>query len=193
MNKLLIQFNLILVFGLFTAGFSAQAEAQDLPTVQPTADQVQAGKTLRDLLREEIRRCPSLDCKDSRVQLRKMDANDVFALPKEARGQMRSWAGDMAHKYWPDTILEGSYYVRYNIRLEAEQLQVLMVDDKFAGYQVSYSDKAWDLDHCAPDPNAGNPPDLKTCLSGRIYDRAFVTGDFSYGFRDESVFAEYHK
>lgn len=184
---------------VMTVGMASSVQAQHLHNdlTPRTSAQIQAGKSLKNILRDEIRRCPSLKCANSRVQLERMQISEIESLSKQARKQMRDHAIEMAREYWPDTILEGPYHVRFNIRLERESIDQLLVDGQFVGYRVAYSDKAWDLDECKPVTAvnvSGDPeglPDLDTCASGRIFDRAFVTADFSFSFRDESTYARY--
>lgn len=177
LNSLKMIFLIGLVF-LFT--LNAFAMTNDAIAANPT-------ESLQKILRDEIRKCPALDCAGLRVQLSAMNAADFVAMPRESRSMIRNKMLELAHDIWPDTIHEGPYYSKFNIRLERQDIQMLTVDGQWVGFRVGYSDKAWDMDHCDPMTEPESKQDLNNCRSGRIYDRGFITKDFGIAFRDEST------
>lgn len=150
-------------------------------------------RVLIDVVTSEVRKCPALNCPGSRVQLMAMTAADFAALPKDSRYSIREKMLELARDLWPDTILEGPYHVKFNVRLEREDMHLLIVDGQFVGYRIGYSDKAWDMDHCNPMTSPESKQDLNHCVSGRIFDRGFITSDFSVSFRDEGSMSHFEK
>lgn len=149
-------------------------------------------RNFRAIVRQEVRKCPTLDCPDMRLQFRRMTQGEVSQLGAFHRSKIRRHMKSLAHDLWPDTILEGPYHVKYRIRLEKHGFEAVSVDGRFAGYRVSFSDKAWDLDRCHAIQTAPRPGDqpwthIKGCQSGRIHDRGFVMADLKAAFRDDSI------
>ncbi len=160
-------------------------------TVSTYSSEIAPPTDLKKVLREEIRKCPTLDCASSRVQLAPLPANEFATMSKADRAAIRLKMLELARDLWPDTILEGPYRVKFNIRLEREDIQLLFVDGQKVGFRIGYSDKAWDMDHCSPMTSAESKQDLNECDSGRIFDHGFVTTDLTVAFRDESSFSHF--
>lgn len=131
--------------------------------------------------------CPDLSCTEINVGLANMSRAEIRSLPTETRETLKNSVVELAQNLWPDTILEGPYENLGRFRIE--QVQKLIVDDRHAGYRVTYSDKAWDIDTCDFDPQ--KPETIKACETGRIYESAFVSLDYKEVFRDETNVANY--
>jgi len=107
-------------------------------------------------------------------------------LAKEIQETLKTVAVDQA-QIWADTILEGDYFADGNTRLD--QVTLIFKDDKFIGYHIVYSERAWYTGEC--NFNGDDEQQLKDCLEGRIQESAYVSPDFKTYFRDEDSLADF--
>lgn len=86
---------------------------------------------------------------------------------------------------WADTILEGDYAASGFTRLD--RVLQLQKSGRPLGYQIRYSEKAWDTAECRYD--GVHDSTLAGCRPGRIFEESFVSPDFRDYFYDESTAA----
>ena len=88
---------------------------------------------------------------------------------------------------WGDTILEGDYVADGNTRLD--EVRELRINNKTAGYLITYSEKAWNISDCAYD--GLHPDSLNECLAGRIVESSYVSLDLKEYFYDDTTCATF--
>ena len=132
-------------------------------------------------------KCPNLQCVESEVQLQKLSYQDIKELSKETRESLRNAGKELAQNIWPDTILEGPFYVLFNVRMD--RIEKITYKNNFIGWRISYSDQAWDIESCSFSEE--NLDSLKECHSGRIIESGFVSADFKDMFRDDTAYATF--
>lgn len=86
---------------------------------------------------------------------------------------------------WGDTILEGDYAAEGNTRLD--KVTNLYKNDELLGYQITYSEKAWDTTNCLYD--GINDSTLSGCIPGRIIESSYVSLEFKEYFYDDKTAA----
>jgi hypothetical protein len=132
-------------------------------------------------------KCPKLNCPDSAIRLEKMNADDIRKLGYQTRDSLKRVGVHMSEILWPDTILEGPFYARFQVR--TDRVERVIYKNIQIGWRVTYSDQAWDIETCPFDDQDLNT--LATCSTGRIIESSFVNLDFSNEFRDESAYAKF--
>lgn len=145
-------------------------------------------KTLKALIRKEQKKCPTLNCAGQEFQVEALNAAEMRALGNELRKDLRLAGRGLALDLWPDTILEGPFYVQYRVRMD--RIERLLRNHEAIGYRIVFSDKAWNIDHCKPKTPGDREPSFRNCATGRIKDAGFVLNDLR-AFRDESVIAAF--
>lgn len=88
---------------------------------------------------------------------------------------------------WGDTILEGDYVADGNTHLD--EIRLLQVDGKTAGYLITYSEKAWNISDCLYD--GLHPQSLSGCVTGRIVESSYVSLDYRNYFYDDTTSASF--
>lgn len=151
-------------------------------------------REVRKVMRQAQMNCPKLDCEDSRMRVHPMSGSELHALGTKTRAQLRKMSRELAMDLWPDTILEGPFHSVFRIRLD--RIERLSLDNQPLGYRLSFSDKAWNTDHCAPSSapsSESHSASLKYrgCETGRISDAGFLLDNMKTIFRDESVVPTY--
>ena len=133
--------------------------------------------------------CPHLDCPGLSVNVVELTISERQQVKDLFHEGLKSLVVGLVEDLWPDTILEGPYEIAHQVRID--HIQKVLVDQKMAGFRMTYSDKAWNLNNCQYDPKV--PSTLSTCQEGRIVEAAFVSADLKEIFRDDQSFATYVK
>ena len=88
---------------------------------------------------------------------------------------------------WPDTILEADYAADGVTQLD--KVDAFYKHKKLVGYEITYSQKAWDTSSCQYD--GVNLATLADCKPGRIIESSYVSPDFKEYFTDEKAYAHF--
>lgn len=134
-------------------------------------------------------RCPRLNCPAENIWVVTFPASEQKKLTKDEKTTMKNEILQLVGDMWPSSILQST--LKNSNRLRIDKIEKLVVEGKHAGYRVSYSDKAWELNTCQYDAN--NPDSLKDCKTGRIFESAFMSLDFAETFPDAQALATFHR
>lgn len=183
----------LLVSGLTSFSASARLDSDDASAREIGLKGMDVLE-LQNLVREEQKTCPKLNCEESRLYVRDLMAFESKELGTEKRALLRAKTREQALGMWPDTVLEGPYQVQFRMRVD--QLQELSLDGAPIGYRVMFSDKSWNTERCVasapPTSERSSAPWYKTCETGRIYDAVFVLHSLQTAFRDEAAPATFY-
>ncbi len=106
-------------------------------------------------------------------EFKTLNPSQLRNFDKSIKRHLRTTARELALNTWPDTILEGPYQTRMIIALD--KLDLVSKEGVLVGYHMTYSVKAYHMDHCSYDPATKE----EFCQAGRIRESAFVKVDFS--------------
>lgn len=140
-----------------------------------------------DAIIEAQKKCPHLNCHESRVIAVEVSESEYRKIEKDDRLKIKNLVIRQAEDLWGDTILEGPYENLGRYRIDS--VQKILIDGALSGYRVTYSDRAWDTDTCNYDPT--DKKTLKNCTSGRIVESAFVDVGLTKVYRDLEAMAQF--
>ena len=158
-----------------------------LMTILLASRSVLAASKFEMQVRSAQKSCPTLACSKSTLQLRKLTGDELRRLSPATLKSLKEVGNYVSRTLWPDTILEGPFYVQFQIRVE--KVERVIEKGSAIGWRVTYSDQAWNIDTCNFDER--NMKTLEKCEAGRIFESAFADNNFSSVFRDDNAYATY--
>jgi hypothetical protein len=169
---------LLLAFSL-TQGFSAFGRAQTIQSFDLSAS---SHSSFRKLIDAGQKTCVDLHCANAAVTAQAMTKSEMSALDKETLQKLNTLCERMAEAVWPDTILEGPYVASFQVKITHIEALIQTSTKKMLGYRLTYTDQAWDTDHCDYDPT--KPNSLRSCEPGFLVESLFVSTSTDEAFRD---------
>ena len=88
---------------------------------------------------------------------------------------------------WGDTILEGDYVASGHTSLDI--VEKIYLKNRFLGYRIYYSEKAWFTGDCEYNPDDLSKMDQ--CVAGRIHERSYVSPDMKTYFVNDDDYAQF--